>query len=222
MTLSGSRPANHHRLPAGGDCPDQPRNRVFERRRSARWRPPAQPAPAQPAPHPAGQRPGQRPPPVAQHRGRLRRGGPRQIGQFPGLPGDRLGAFLPAQLGPGAQPGGQLPHPPAAARRRSVITVPAAPPAACTRRAAVPACPPPWPAAPHRSGRPRSRRSPWYRPAPAPCAAAWPRPPWPTAPRSARPPRPPRTGWSASSASSDAAPWHPGRSGRTAARRSSR
>jgi DDE family transposase len=31
MILSGTRPANHHRLPAAGDCADQPRNRVFER-----------------------------------------------------------------------------------------------------------------------------------------------------------------------------------------------
>jgi hypothetical protein len=31
MILSGTRPANHHRLPAADDCADQPRNRVFER-----------------------------------------------------------------------------------------------------------------------------------------------------------------------------------------------
>jgi hypothetical protein len=31
MILIGTRPANHHRLPAAGDCADQPRNRVFER-----------------------------------------------------------------------------------------------------------------------------------------------------------------------------------------------
>ena len=33
MILSGTRPANHHRLPAADDCADQPRNRVFERHR---------------------------------------------------------------------------------------------------------------------------------------------------------------------------------------------
>jgi hypothetical protein len=31
MILSGTQPANHHRLPPARDCADQPRNRVFER-----------------------------------------------------------------------------------------------------------------------------------------------------------------------------------------------
>jgi len=31
MILSGTRSANHHRLPAAGDCADQSCNRVFER-----------------------------------------------------------------------------------------------------------------------------------------------------------------------------------------------
>jgi hypothetical protein len=31
MILNGTRPANHHRLLAAGDCADQPRTRVFER-----------------------------------------------------------------------------------------------------------------------------------------------------------------------------------------------
>jgi hypothetical protein len=34
MILNGTRPANHQRLPAAGDCADQPRNRVFERHRT--------------------------------------------------------------------------------------------------------------------------------------------------------------------------------------------
>src|ERR1700745_3127794 len=37
MILSGTRPANHHRLPAAGDCADQPRNRVSERHRVGLW-----------------------------------------------------------------------------------------------------------------------------------------------------------------------------------------
>jgi hypothetical protein len=44
-------------------------------------------------------RPGQRPLPVAQHCGCLRRGGLRQFGQVPRRPADRLGTFLPAQPG---------------------------------------------------------------------------------------------------------------------------
>lgn len=45
MILSGTRPANHHRLPAAGDCADQPRNRVFERHKRGQDRPvgPGQP-----------------------------------------------------------------------------------------------------------------------------------------------------------------------------------
>jgi hypothetical protein len=31
MILNGTWPANHSRLPAAGDCPDQPHNRVSER-----------------------------------------------------------------------------------------------------------------------------------------------------------------------------------------------
>ena len=39
MILSGTRPANHHRLPATSDYAGQLRNRVFERHRSGRpWR----------------------------------------------------------------------------------------------------------------------------------------------------------------------------------------
>jgi hypothetical protein len=43
MILIGTRPANHHRLPAAGVCADQPRNRVFERHTVAQL-----------VPHPAG------------------------------------------------------------------------------------------------------------------------------------------------------------------------
>ena len=32
--MIGTRQANHHRLPAAGDCADQPHNRVFERHRT--------------------------------------------------------------------------------------------------------------------------------------------------------------------------------------------
>jgi len=39
MILIGTRPANHHRLPATGVCADQPRNRVFERHRFTSVRP---------------------------------------------------------------------------------------------------------------------------------------------------------------------------------------
>jgi hypothetical protein len=38
MILNGTRPANHHRLPAAGDCADQPRNREFERHRISQVR----------------------------------------------------------------------------------------------------------------------------------------------------------------------------------------
>lgn len=78
--------------------------------------------------------PGKRPPTVAQHGGLLRRRAD-QIGQFPGDPRDHRAAFLPGKLAAGAQPGGDLLHPPRRARRRPVITVSVAPPAACTRRA---------------------------------------------------------------------------------------
>ena len=68
--------------------------------------------PPQPAAHPAAERLGQRAAAVAQHRGGLRRGLLRQVGQLPGHPADRPAALVPAQLGAGAQLGGDLAHPP--------------------------------------------------------------------------------------------------------------
>ena len=53
-----------------------------------------------------------------------------------------------------------------ASRGRSVITVPVSPFATCIGAPSAPACPPPGPAGPHRSGRACSRRSPSYQPAP--------------------------------------------------------